>query len=254
MKRARIVARLDVKGPNLIKGIQMEGLRVLGAPNDFARRYYAAGIDELLYIDCVASLYGRNNLHEIVERAAEDIFVPITVGGGIRSVADARTLLRAGADKVAVNTAAVADPDLVSRLAEAFGSQCIVLSVQAKSVGELRWEVYTDAGRERSGRDVVEWVRQGVENGAGEVLLTSVDREGTRSGFDLELLRTAGEGIPVPVVASGGMGEPAHAIQAVTEGGVDAVAMADVLHYERFEVGDIRKALRGAGIEVRRVR
>lgn len=247
----RLIARLDIKGPNLIKGIHLEGLRVIGAPNEHAILYYHQGADELLYMDCVASLYGRNHLSEIVEQAARDIFVPMTVGGGIRSVDDAKQLLRSGADKVAVNTAAVADPTLISRIAEKFGSQCMVLSIEAKQIGPKKWEAYTDNGREKTGLDVVEWVERGVAAGAGEILLTSVDREGTRKGFDLELIAAVTSAVSVPVIASGGMGKPEDVVDAVARGGADAVAMADILHYKRAEVKDIRAAALGAGLAVR---
>jgi len=185
MKNIRLIARLDIKGPNLIKGINLEGLRIIGSPNEYALRYYLQGADELIYMDCVASLYGRNHLSEIIKAAAHDIFVPITVGGGIRSVDDATKILRAGADKLAINTAAVATPGLITEISRRFGSQCMVLSIEAKQVGQDRWEVYTDNGRERTGLDVVEWAKLGVSMGAGEILLTSVDKEGTRKGFDV---------------------------------------------------------------------
>ena len=182
MRNIRLIARLDIKGQNLIKGIHLEGLRVIGSPNEHALRYYQQGADELIYMDCVASLYGRNHLGDIVRSAAKDIFVPMTVGGGIRSVEDATQILRSGADKVAINTAAVKRPVLISEISYRFGSQCMVLSIEAKEVGSGCWEVYTDNGRERTGIDVIEWVKRGVNLGAGEVLLTSVDREGTRKG------------------------------------------------------------------------
>lgn len=180
MSNLRIIPRLDIKGPNLIKGIHLEGLRVMGDPQEFAIRYYEAGADELVYMDIVASLYGRNNLSDIIRRTADQVFIPITVGGGIRSVDDARHILRSGADKVAINTAAIARPELVTEVARRFGSQAMVLSIEAKQVGPGKWEAYTDNGRERTGLDVIEWVKRGVELGAGEVLLTSVDREGDR--------------------------------------------------------------------------
>lgn len=247
----RLIARLDIKGPNLIKGIHLEGLRVIGSPNEHALLYYHQGVDELIYMDCVASLYGRNHLDDIVRSAAKDIFVPMTVGGGIRSVDDATQILRAGADKVAVNTAAVANPQLVTEIARRFGSQCMVLSVEAKQVGPERWEVYTDNGRERTGLDVIEWVKRGVAMGAGEVLLTSVDREGTRKGFDIALVKAVTAEISVPVIASGGMGKPEDLIDVVQHGAADAVAMADILHYNRATVGDIRRVARTAGLGVR---
>jgi len=251
MRNIRLIARLDIKGHNLIKGIHMEGLRVIGSPNEFALSYYREGIDELIYMDCVASLYGRNNLGEIVQIASQDIFVPITVGGGIRSVDDANYLLRCGADKVAVNTAAVANPQLITDIARRFGSQCMVLSLEAKKVGPERWEVYTNNGRERTGLDLIEWVKYGVALGAGEVLLTSVDREGTRKGFDTALVRAVTGEVSVPVIASGGMGKPEDLIDVVSQGQADAVAMADILHYRRAVVGDIRQVAQAASIGVR---
>lgn len=251
MRNIRLIARLDIKGPNLIKGIHLEGLRVVGSPAEHALRYYRQGIDELIYMDCVASLYGRNHLATIVSSAAKDIFVPMTVGGGIRSVEDATQILRAGADKVAVNTAAVVNPKLITEIARRFGSQCMVLSIEAKQVGPERWEVYTDNGRERTGLDVLEWVRQGVSFGAGEVLLTSVDREGTRKGFDVSLVKAVTSLVSVPVIASGGFGGPDDMIDVVKVGGADAVAMADALHYKRLTVEDIRAAAKIGGLEVR---
>lgn len=251
VRNIRLIARLDIKGPNVIKGIHLEGLRVMGSPDEHALRYYLQGVDELIYMDCVASLYGRNHLGNIVSAAAKDIFVPMTVGGGIRSVDDATQILRAGADKVAVNTAAVANPQLVTEIARRFGSQCMVLSVEAKQVGPERWEAYTDNGRERTGLDVIEWVKRGVAMGAGEVLLTSVDREGTRKGFDIALVKAVTAEISVPVIASGGMGKPEDLIDIVQQGRADAVAMADILHYNRATVGDIRRVAQAAGVEVR---
>jgi cyclase len=247
----RLIARLDIKGSNLIKGIHLEGLRVIGPPGEYALRYYQQGADELIYMDCVASLYGRNNLEEIVTATANNIFVPITVGGGIRSVNDVTRMLRAGADKVAVNTAAVANPKLISDIARRFGSQCMVLSIEAKEISQDQWEVFTDNGRERTGLDVIDWVKQGVALGAGEVLLTSVDREGTRKGFDLELVRAVATEVSVPVIASGGMGRPEDLIDVVAHGKADAVAMADILHYERASIDDIRSVAKAAGISVR---
>lgn len=251
MRNVRLIARLDIKGSNLIKGIHLEGLRIIGSPADHALCYYEQGIDELLYMDCVASLYGRNHLGDIVRSAAENIFVPMTVGGGIRSVDDATKILRAGADKVAVNTAAVANPQLITDIARRFGSQCMVLSIDAKQIGAGRWEVYTDNGRERTGLDVIEWVKRGVSMGAGEILLTSVDREGTRKGFDIDLVRAASAEVSVPIIASGGMGSSKDMVAVTREGGADAVAMADILHYKRAGVGDIRAHARAAGLGVR---
>lgn len=252
MRKTRLIARLDIKGPNLIKGIHLEGLRVIGSPNEHALRYYRQGADELIYMDCVASLYGRNNLGDIVQSAVQDVFIPITVGGGIRSVDDATNLLRCGADKLAVNTAAVANPKLISDIARRFGSQCMVLSIEAKQIGPGRWEVYTDNGRERTGLDVIDWVKQGVALGAGEILLTSIDKEGTREGFDVALVRAVTQEVSVPVIASGGMGKPEDLIDVVRQGEADAIAMADILHYQRAIIADIRCAAQAAGIEVRK--
>jgi cyclase len=246
----RLIARLDVKGPNLIKGVHLEGLRVIGDPQEYARRYYEQGADELIYIDIVASLYGRNNLMDIVRHAARDVFVPLTVGGGIRSSDDVRDLLRAGADKVAINTAVVKRPELITEVSRRFGSQCMVLSIEAKSRGDGRWEVYTDCGREHSGVDAVEWARRGIDLGAGEILLTSIDREGTRKGFDAELTKAVVSAVSVPVIASGGYGEPRHLAEVVSAG-ADAVAIADALHYNRTTVTQLREAARAQNIPVR---
>jgi len=252
MSNTRLIARLDVKGPNLIKGIHLEGLRVIGQPNEHAKRYYEQGADELIYIDCVASLYGRNSLGDIVQSAAQDVFIPMTVGGGIRSIDDATHLLRCGADKVAINTAAVANPRLITDIARRFGSQCMVMSIEAKRIGPDRWEAFTDNGREDTGLDVIEWVKRGVALGAGEVLLTSIDQEGTRKGFDIALVRAVTSEVSVPVIASGGMGVPEHVIDVIQTGGADAVAMADILHYRRATIADIRGTARNAGIHVRK--
>lgn len=250
-RNVRLIARLDIKGPNLIKGIHLEGLRVMGPPSEFALRYYEQGVDELIYMDCVASLYGRNHLGDIVSAAAKDIFVPMTVGGGIRTIDDATRILRAGADKVAVNTAAVANPQLITEIARRLGSQCMVLSIEAKQIAPERWEVYTDNGRERTGLDVIDWVKRGVAMGAGEVLLTSVDREGTRKGFDIPLVSAVTAEVSVPVIASGGMGKPQDLLSVVHDGGADAIAMADILHYKRSSIGEIRAFAHAAGLGVR---
>lgn len=252
MANVRLIARLDVKGPNLIKGVHLEGLRVIGDPQEYAGRYYEQGADELIYIDIVASLYGRNNLMDIVRHAARDVFVPLTVGGGIRSSDDVRDLLRAGADKVAINTAVVKRPELITEVSRRFGSQCMVLSIEAKSRGNGRWEVYTDCGRERSGVDAVEWASRGIELGAGEILLTSIDREGTRKGFDAELTRAVASAVSVPIIASGGYGEPRHLAEVVSAG-ADAIAIADALHYNRTTVPQLREAAQAQNIPVRAV-
>ena len=253
MSHVRIIARLDIKGPNLIKGIHLEGLRVVGDPHEHALRYYAEGADELLFIDIVASLYQRNNLSDIIKRTADRIYVPITVGGGIRSLDNVSQMMHSGADKVAINTAAIARPELITEVARRYGSQCMVLGIEAKRVAPGRWEAYTDNGRERTGQDVVEWARRAVDLGAGEILLTSVDQEGTRKGFDVELVRAVSQAVGVPVIASGGMGSVEHLVDVVKRGGADAVAMADVLHYKRIELPQIRRHALEQGLNVRQL-
>ena len=250
MRNARLIARLDVKGPNLIKGIHLEGLRVIGDPQTYARRYYEQGADELVYIDIVASLYGRNSLGDIVARTAQDVFVPLSVGGGLRSVDDVRAMLRAGADKVAINTAAIRRPELITEVAQTFGSQCMVLGIEAKRSGPVRWEAFTDNGRESTGIEVVEWCARAAALGAGEILLTSVDQEGTRKGFDTALIEAVTKAVSIPVIASGGMGTTMHMVTAFGAG-ADAVAMADVLHYDRLDMPAVRTAAIEAGLNVR---
>jgi cyclase len=247
----RLIPRLDIKGPNLIKGIHLEGLRVVGDPQEHARRYYEHGADELIYMDIVASLYGRNSLKDIVSRTARDVFIPLTVGGGIRSIQDVHDLLRAGADKVAINTAAVARPTLIKEISQAFGSQCVVLSIEAKRKPQGGWEAYTDNGREHTHLDVLDWVQRAVELGAGEIMLTSIDQEGTRKGFDIELIRAVTQICGVPVIASGGMGTMDHLEAVCREGLADAVAMADVIHYRRLELPEIRRQALLRGLPVR---
>ena len=249
--RVRLIARLDIKGPNLIKGIHLEGLRVMGDPSTFANEYYEQGVDEIVYMDVVASLYGRNSLHEIVRRTAHNVFVPLTVGGGIRSIADVREILRAGADKVAINTAAIKRPELIHEISQVFGSQCLVLSIEAKRTGINSWEAYTDNGREKTGIDVLDWVRTGVAMGAGEIMITSVDQEGTGKGFDTQLVRAVSDTVSVPVIASGGMGTADHLISVAIDGHADAVAIASVLHYKRSSIPEIRAAAIAAGVEMR---
>lgn len=237
----RIIPRLDIKGSNLIKSIQLEGLRVLGDPNTFAKKYYEEGADELLYIDMVASLYGRNSIKNLISKASKDIFIPITVGGGIRSTEDAEEILKSGADKIAVNSAAIKDPELISSLANKFGSSTIVISIQAKQISDNNWEAYTETGREKTGINVVEWAKRTTELGAGEILLTSVDREGTRKGFDTKLIKAVTNSVSVPVIASGGMGKEEDFIEAVFSGNANAVSMAAILHYNRSTLSKIRK-------------
>lgn len=250
MARLRIIPRLDIKGPNLIKGIRLEGLRVVGDPHEFALRYYEQGADELVFMDIVASLYQRNNLTDIIARAANRVFIPITVGGGIRSIDDVNTLLRSGADKVAINTAAIARPALITEVSKRYGAQCMVLSVEAKQNGPGRWEAYTDNGREHTGLDVVEWIERAVGLGAGEILLTAVDKEGTGKGLDLDLLRAVTARVEVPVIISGGFG-PVQELADAAAAGVSGVAIADALHWRRTTVPEVKQQAHAMGLEVR---
>ncbi len=236
----RIIARLDIKGANLIKGIHLEGLRVVGDPQVHAEKYYNDGADEIIYMDTVASLYGRNNLLDVVTRATEHVFVPMTVGGGIRSVEDARALLRAGADKIAINTAAVKDPSLITKISDVWGSSTIVLSIEAKQTAPGKWEAYTDNGRERTGLDVVQWAEQGAQLGAGEIFLTSVDQEGTKNGFDCQLVSAVTKLVDIPVVASGGFGKLDHLSELMKVSKPTGVAIADSFHYKKFNFNEIR--------------
>lgn len=234
MKTVRIIPRLDIKGPNLVKGIHFEGLRVLGKPEDFAKYYYETGADELIYIDAVASLYERNSLLEIVERTSREIFIPLTVGGGLRTIEDIRTVLRAGADKVSINTAAIRRPELIREASRSFGSSTIVVSIEAIRRPDGKYEAYTEYGRESSGVDALEWARKAVELGAGELMVTSIDREGTGKGFDVGLTRMIAESVPVPVIAGGGAGDAADILSVIKEGRADAVSVASILHYNYF--------------------
>ena len=225
----RVIPRLDIKGPNLIKGIQMEGYRALGTAEAFADLYYTEGADELFYQDVVASLFKRSSLFEIVSRTAKKSFIPLTVGGGIRSVADIREMLRAGADKVAINTAAVLNPKLISEGARIFGSQCIVCSIDTFCL-EGKYQVWTDYAREVTSLDAIEWAKKVVDLGAGEIILTSINNEGTGRGYDLRLIENVASQVPVPVIASGGAGKPEHLAEAISHG-ASAVAAASVFHY-----------------------
>jgi cyclase len=227
----RIIPRLEIKGPNLVKGIHLEGLRVLGQPQDFARYYYEQGADELLYMDVVASLYERNSLLDIIERTSREIFIPLAVGGGLRSVEDIRSVLRAGADKVSLNTAVIGNPKLIQEAATRFGSSTIVVSIEAKKRADGSYEAYIDNGRQRTGVEVFGWAQQVAELGAGEIIITSIDREGTGTGFDLELTRRVAESVSIPVIACGGAGTMEHVHEVLLQGSADAVSLASLLHY-----------------------
>ena len=224
---------------------------MLGDPGEFANRYYKDGIDEILFMDAVATLYGRSSLPAIVSEATKNIFVPITVGGGIRTLEDATAILRAGADKVAVNSAAVANPQFISDLSKQFGNQSVVLSIEAKKFGDGKWSVYTETGRERSNLEVISWAEKAQDLGAGEILLTSIDNEGTKNGFDLELITAVCDRVSIPVIASGGMGVPQDFVSAVTLGKADGVAVASCLHYKTHSIGSIKEFARISGMQVR---
>ncbi len=252
MPLKRLIARLDIKGQNVIKGIQFEGLRVIGAPKELAKKYYDEGADELLLIDSVASLYQRDNILQIVEETAEKIFIPLTVGGGIRTLSDAKSLLLSGADKVAINSAAVMRPELLMEIAEIFGSQCVVLSVEAKQRG-LLWEVYTDNGREPSGINVLDWIGRARTLGVGEILVTSVDRDGTKKGLDIELMKKAREVTDLPLIGCGGIGTNEGVLSAFNLSQLEGVAMASALHSKKIELMELRAFLNSSGIPVRNI-
>lgn len=238
----RLIARLDVKNEHLIKGVQLEGLRKLGSPNEYARKYYENGIDEILYMDAVASLYERNSLQDIVSQTVENVFCPVCVGGGIRTVDDVGAMLRTGADKVAVNTAAIRNPGVIDVIASTFGSQCMVLSVEAKR-NDSDWECYVDNGREHTSRRVLDWVQEAEDRGAGEILLTSVDQEGTRKGFDINLVGEVADAAAIPVIASGGAGSIDHVSTLFRQTDVSAAAIAYVLHYDALTIEELRSAM-----------
>ena len=231
MKTIRIIPRLDIKGPNLVKGIHLEGLRVLGKPADFAKFYYENGADELMFMDVVASLYERNSLHEIISETAKKIFIPITVGGGLRSISDIKDVLRAGADKVCLNTAAIKNPLLIKEVSRIFGSSTIVIAIEAIKQDENKYLAYTDNGREYSGIDVYEWVKKVEDLGAGEIVITSVDNEGTRKGLDINLIKNLSKLVNIPIVAHGGVGNKSHVLEAFNDGCADAVMISSLFHY-----------------------
>lgn len=227
----RVIPRLDIKGPNLVKGIHMEGLRVLGKPEDYAKRYYEDGADELIYVDTVASLYKRNSLLDIIEKASSEIFIPLTVGGGLRTIEDIRDALSAGADKVAINTKAINDPSFIKEAARRFGSSTIVIDVQVVQNTNNEYECLANYGRERTGKNPIDWAREAESLGAGEILLTSVNREGTGRGFDIELTEAVSSEVKIPVIASGGAGKADDVQKVINDGRADAVCLASLLHY-----------------------
>jgi cyclase len=251
MNKVRVIARIDVKNEFAIKGIHLEGLRKVGNPNLMALDYYSNGIDEIVFMDAVAAYYDRNSLSELIQKSCADVFIPITVGGGIRTIDDIKNALKSGADKVAINTKAVQDPDFISQSSKIFGSQCIVSSIEAKVIGEGKWEVYVDNGREPTGKDVVEWAKH-VENlGAGELMLTSIDKEGTKKGFDISLCQSVVSSVSIPVIASGGMGKSDDLVDLIKKVKVDAFAIASVFHYKMESIQEVKNTLIENQIKVR---
>ena len=255
MLAKRIIPCLDVRDGRVVKGVKFVDIKDAGDPVEVAKRYDREGADEITFLDITASHEGRDTTVAMVEKIAEQVFIPLTVGGGIRKAGDVRSMLKAGADKVAVNSAAIFDPSLINELCGIFGSQCIVIAIDAKRVSSnpLRWEIYTNGGRKPTGIDAVDWAVQMTkgEFGAGEVLLTSMDRDGTKVGFDLELTKTISDAVDVPVIASGGVGNLEHLIDGVVNGGADAVLAASIFHFAEHTVEEAKKAMQKNGIEVR---
>lgn len=251
MYTKRIIPCLDVKAGRVVKGTNFVGLRDAGDPVELAAKYDAEGADELVFLDITASVEERATMREVVDRTASKVFMPLTVGGGIRTVEDVRKMLHAGADKVSFNTAAIKNPSILRDCATLFGRQCTVLAVDAKRVGEDKWEVYINGGRTPTGLDVLEWVREATALGAGEILLTSMDADGTKDGYDIALTRAVSEAVSVPVIASGGAGKLEHFYEVLTEGKADAVLAASVFHYGQFRVREVKEYLKSRGVEVR---
>lgn len=252
MRKARIIAHLEVKGDNVVKGIRMEGLRRVGRPQDLSLHYFENGIDEIIFNDIVASLYGRNQLADLVSEAAARIFVPLCVGGGVRSVDDFRLLLRAGADKIAVNTQLHKTPELITKAASMFGSQCVVAHIQAKYRKEGYWEAYSENGRERTRKDAVKWAAKLESLGAGEILITSVDRDGMRKGLDHAFIAEVASSVSIPVIASGGTANAQDIATAVLEGGANACAVGNLFHFNVETVSGLKEQLRSLGVQTRR--
>ena len=251
MLKTRVIPCLDVKDGRVVKGVNFVDLIDAGDPVEQAKVYDAAGADELTFLDITASSDDRAILLDVVRRTAEQVFMPLTVGGGVRAVGDIRALLLAGADKVSINTAAVADPDLVGEAARKFGEQCIVVAIDAKESGPGRWEVYTHGGRRPTGLDAVDWARRMAGAGAGEILLTSMDRDGTKIGFDIPLTRTIADAVPIPVIASGGVGTLDHMVEGVRDGHASAVLAASIFHFGTDSIAEAKAHLAAAGIPVR---
>ena len=243
MNKTRIIARLDVKNDFVIKGIHLEGLRKVGDPNEMAREYYNQGIDEIIFMDAVAAYYDRNSLTKIIEKACKDVFVPITVGGGIREIEDIQIALNAGADKIAINTRAVQNPNFIKESSKVFGSQCIVSSIDAKKITQDKWEVYVDNGREPTGKDVIEWAQEVEALGAGEIMLTSIDKEGTKKGYDIELNKRVSEVVTIPIISSGGAGKGEDVAEVIQNTDIDAVSIASLFHYKIEQINTLKEYL-----------
>ena len=254
MLKVRIIPCLDVKDGRVVKGVQFLDLRDAGDPVEQARFYDAAGADELTFLDITASHENRDTIFDVVARTAEQCFMPLTVGGGVRTIEDIRKLLLAGADKVSINSAAVSRPEFVREAAEKYGDQCIVVSIDARKVAPAKWEVFTHGGRKGTGLDAIDWARRMTAHGAGEVLITSMDRDGTKQGFDLELTRAISDAVTVPVVASGGVGTLDHLLEGVTKGGASAVLAASIFHFGEHTIAEAKAAMTAAGIRVRPAR
>ena len=271
MNKIRVIPRLDIKSSNIIKGIHLEGLRIIGNPQEYATQYFLDGADEILYVDTVASLYGRNNLFDIVEEASKNLSIPLCVAGGIRSIEDIKKLLHAGADKVSINTAAVQNPALIKQASEYFGSQCIVVAIdyknwpddrfrssvnktvsmgkdQIKSSNKKHYQVYTDNGRQQTGREAFDWALEAVNLGAGEILLTSIDREGIKKGFEIEFTKKVSEAVSVPVIVGGGAGSAQDVVDVVLDGKADAVSIASILHYKDISINELKEFMSQKGI------
>jgi cyclase len=246
----RIIPCLDVDNGRVVKGVKFVDIRDAGDPVEVARRYNQEGADEITFLDITASSDNRETMMHVVEQVASEVFIPLTVGGGIRKTDDVLRMLNAGADKVAINTAAVFDPEFVKEATERFGSQCIVVAIDAKAVDD-HWEIFTHGGRKPTGIDAIEWARKMADYGAGEILLTSMDRDGTKIGFDNALTRAVAEAVPIPVIASGGVGELQHLVDGVQQGGADAVLAASIFHFAQYSVGEAKQFMAGQGVEVR---